>query len=110
MKYNKIRRSWQFEKVYKEGSKYFDDIFVLYVLPNNLGEVRIGLTVTKKIGKSVQRNRIKRLIREAVRLTEGILPGNDIVIVARRSSTDLKCQQVKDSLNQLLRRAKLIEN
>ncbi|MGB9597545.1 MAG: ribonuclease P protein component, partial [Candidatus Poribacteria bacterium] len=71
---------------------------------------RIGLTVTKKIGKSVQRNRIKRLIREAIRLTKGILPGNDIVIVARKSSTDLKCQQVKNSLNQLLRRAKLIEN
>ncbi|MGB9597544.1 MAG: ribonuclease P protein component, partial [Candidatus Poribacteria bacterium] len=41
MKYDKIRRSWQFEKVYKEGSKYFDDLFVLYALPNNIGEVRI---------------------------------------------------------------------
>jgi len=110
MKYDKIRRGWQFEKVYKEGSKYSDDLFVLYALPNNTKEVRIGLTVTKKIGKSVQRNRIKRLIREAIRLTDGILPGNDIVVVARKSSAELKCYQVKNSLNQLLRRAKLIEN
>lgn len=110
MRYGKIRRSWQFEKVYKEGNKYFDDLFVLYALPNNTEEVRIGLTVSRKIGKSVQRNRIKRLIRESIRLTEDISPGNDIVIIARKASTELKCQQVKNSLNQLLRRAKLIGN
>ena len=110
MKYEKLRRGWQFDKVYKEGYKYFDDLFVLYVLPNNVREVRIGLTVTKKIGKSVQRNRVKRLIREAIRLSKGILPGNDIVVIARKPSVDLKCPQVKNSLNHLLRRARILES
>jgi len=110
MKYEKLKKGWQFDKVYKEGYKYFDDLFVLYVLPNNIREVRIGLTVTKKIGKSVQRNRVKRLIREAIRLSKGILPGNDIVVIARKPSVDLKCQQAKNSLNYLLRRAHILES
>jgi ribonuclease P protein component len=110
MKYGKIQRGWQFEKVYKEGSKFYDDLFVLYALPNNINEARIGLTVTKKIGNSVQRNRIKRLIREAFRLSNRILPGNDIVVVARKPSVDLKYSQAKNSLDHLLRRAKLLES
>ncbi len=110
MKYGKIKKGWQFEKVYKEGSKFFDDLFVLYALPNDINEVRIGLTVTKKIGKSVQRNRIKRLIRESFRLSNRILPGNDIVVIARKPSVDLKYSQAKNSLNHLLRRAKLFES
>ena len=109
MKYEKLRKGWQFDKVYKEGYKYFDDLFVLYVLSNNIREVRIGLTVTKKIGKSVQRNRVKRIIRESIRLSKGILPGNDIVVIARKPSVDLKCQQAKNSLNHLLRRARILE-
>ena len=110
MKYGKLRRGWQFEKIYKEGNKYFDDLFVIYVLSNNTQEVRIGLTVTKKIGISVQRNRIKRVIREALRLSKNILPGNDIVIVARKSAVNPKYSGVKNSLNHLLRRARIIES
>jgi len=109
MKYEKLKRGWQFGKVYKEGYKYFDDLFVLYILSNNTPEVRIGLTVTKKIGKSVQRNRVKRVIREVFRLSKGILPGNDIVVVARKPAVNLKYSQVQNSLNQLLRRARILE-
>lgn len=110
MKYGKLRKSWQFDRVYKEGVKYFDDLFVIYILPNNIQETRIGLTVTKKIGISVQRNRIKRLIRESLRLSKTIFLGNDIVIVARKSVLNSKYIDVKDSLNHLLYRARIIES
>lgn len=108
MKYGKLKRSWQFDKVYKEGEKYYNDLFVLYVLPNRVQETRIGLTVTKKVGISVQRNRIKRLIREVLRSFNGIETGNDIVVIARKATTNLKLSQVRDLLADLLYRARVL--
>lgn len=110
MKYGKIKRTWQFRKIYKEGVKYFDNLFVLYVLPNNTQEIRIGLTVTKKVGISVQRNRIKRLIREVFRSLSEIEPGNDLVIIARKAALNLKYSQVQASLNSLLYRARILRS
>ena len=110
MKYGKLKKSWQFRKIYKEGDRYFSNLFILYVLPNNTRENRIGLTVTKKVGISVQRNRIKRVIREVFRLLEGITPGNDLVVVARRSAVNLKYSQARESLTYLLYRARILES
>ena len=110
MKYGRLRKGWQFDKVYREGKKYFDGLFVIYVLPTDIREVKLGFTVTKKIGISVQRNRIKRLVREAIRLSNAILPGNDIVIVARKPTVDARYSEIKDSLNNLFHRANITEN
>jgi len=108
MKYGRLKKSWQFRKVYNEGDKYFGKLFILHVLPNNTQEIRLGLTVTKKVGISVERNRIKRVIREVFRLYEGILPGNDLVVVARKSAVDLKYSQARNSLTNLLHRARVL--
>ena len=110
MKYGKIKKTWQFRKIYQEGDRYFSNLFILYVLPNNTRENRIGLTVTKKVGISVQRNRIKRVIREVFRLLEGITPGNDLVVVARRSAVNLKYSQALKALVYLLYRARILES
>ena len=108
MKHGKLRKSWQFRKIYTEGNKYFSNLFILYVLPNNTQEIRIGLTVTKKVGISVQRNRIKRVIREVFRSLKGIAPGNDLVVIARKSAVNLKYSQARDSLTYLLYRARVL--
>jgi len=108
MKFGRLKRSWQFAKIYKEGGRYSNELFTIYVLPNGIQETRLGLTVTKKVGISVQRNRIKRLIREVLRSLNGIASGSDLVIVARKSAVDLKYSQVYDSLKELLNRARLI--
>jgi ribonuclease P protein component len=109
MKYGKLNKSWQFSKVYKEGKKYCSRQFILYVLPNNSREIRLGLTVTKKVGISVQRNRIKRVIREVFRLLKEIEVGNDLVVVARKAAVDLKYSQAQYSLTNLLYRARLLK-
>jgi ribonuclease P protein component len=110
MKYEKLKKSWQFSKIYKEGEKYFSNLFILYVMPNNTQENRLGLTVTKKVGISVQRNRIKRVIREVFRSLEGITPGNDLVVVARKAAVNLRYSQARDSLTYLLYRARILEH
>ncbi len=108
MKYERLKKSWQFSKVYKEGDKYFSNLFILYVLPNNTQEIRVGLTVTKKVGISVQRNRIKRVIREALRSLEGIAPGRDLVVIARKSALNLKYLPARGTLINLLHRARVL--
>jgi ribonuclease P protein component len=109
MKYGKLKKSWQFGRVYKEGDRYYGNHFILCVLPNGSQETRIGLTVTKKVGISVQRNRIKRVIREVIRLSKEIAPGNDLVIIARKAAVNLKYSQAQRSLTNLLHRARIFK-
>lgn len=110
MKYGRIKKSWEFSRIYKKGDKYFSNLFILYVLPNNTQENRLGLTVTKKVGISVQRNRIKRVIREVLRSQKGIAPGNDMVVVARKASVNMKYSQAHNSLTYLLYRAHILKS
>ena len=109
MKYGRLKKSWQFGKIYREGDKYFSNLFILYVLPNNTQENRLGLTVTKKVGISVQRNRIKRVIREVFRSIKGMTPGNDLVVVARKAAVNVKYSQARDSLTYLFYRAHVLK-
>ena len=83
---------------------------MIYVLPNRINITRLGLTVSKKVGKSVKRNRVKRLIRESFRLSQKqIMPGYVIVVVAKPSAYGLKCQQAQLELLSLLHRAGILK-
>ncbi len=95
-------------------SKVFDDVqlkvphrnFLILATPNNLGHARIGLVFSKKNLKlAVQRNRVKRQVRETFRLRTD-LPGVDIVILGRQGLANLDNQTIRDSLNDLWRRLK----
>ncbi len=78
-----IRRS-DFGRVYSRGKSCATDLVVVYVLPNRGQTTRIGFSVSKKLGKAVIRNRVKRKLREAVRETlPELTTGYDVIIVAR---------------------------
>lgn len=80
-----IKNNWEFQKIYRRGRYAYSKTLVVYAWPNHSEKKRIGITVSKKYGKSVKRNRIRRLIRESYRnLYETIKPGYDFVIVARK--------------------------
>ena len=91
-----------FGRVYMTRRRAADDRLVVYAAPNQMCESRLGVSVGKKVGNSVERNRIKRLLREAFRTAGDNLPaGFDFVAVARKGSRDAGFDGIKSSLTQL---------
>jgi ribonuclease P protein component len=78
-------------------------------MPNGSNLSRYGFSVTKKVGKAVQRNRLKRLLREIMRL-QALKPGWDIVFMARSVAVNADYHQLKGAIAKLLARAQLLEN
>lgn len=104
-KAQKLRRPAEFKRVYDGGSKAGDDRLLVFALPNGLGVTRLGLSVSKKNGSAVKRNRIKRLLREAFRLSQHDLPpGLDLVLIPRPGA-DATLAGYRQSLAGCVRRA-----
>jgi ribonuclease P protein component len=87
----RLSRSAEFERVYRQGRSIANRHLVLYTFPNpSSTRPRLGLSVSRKVGGAVQRNRVKRLLREAFAQAEGELaPGQDVVVVARPPAGEL---------------------
>jgi ribonuclease P protein component len=84
-----LTKKRDFDLVFKEGATLVSKNLVIYAKPNELSFSRLGLSVSKKIGKAVTRNRVKRLLREAMRKLSGDFPLHyDFVLVARKLSVD----------------------
>lgn len=103
-----INENRDFLRVYKRGKFFVGRYFVLYSLGNSLDFNRIGITTSRKIGNSVKRNRIKRLVKESLRHEEeNIKSGYDLVIVARNNPDIPDYKSVRRELNFLLKKLKL---
>ena len=84
-----LKKNYEFSRVYKKGSFFVGKFMVLYIIKNRRQINRLGLTTSKKVGKAVKRNRLRRLLRESYRVYEEFIEnGYDIVFVAR-STEDL---------------------
>ena len=85
MKYSEsLKKNSDFQQVYRRGTSYANRYLVMYRLENQLGRNRIGISVSKKVGNSVVRHHLTRLIRESYRLNEEkFCCGYDIVVIVR---------------------------
>ena len=105
MKYRKgvsLSKNKDFQNVYKNGKSSGNRLLVMYTLKNGLDINRLGITVSKKVGNSVVRHRITRLIRESYRLNEEkFSSGLDIVVVARKNSKDKSFEDIKGAFMHL---------
>jgi len=109
----RLSRSAEFERVYRQGRSTANRHLVLYTFPNSAStRPRLGLSVSRKVGGAVERNRVKRLLREAFADAAGELtPGQDVVVVARPQARELAEREglagIDASLGELLVRAGL---
>ena len=94
-----LKKNMDFQNVYKNGKSYANKYLVMYVLENNLNKNRIGISVSKKVGNSVIRHRITRLIRESYRLQEDMFNSSlDIVVIARGSAREVGYKEIESAL------------
>ena len=100
-----------FKNVYNNGKSFANRYLIMYVLENNQELNRLGISVSKKVGNSVVRHRITRLVRESYRLHENIFnSGLDIVVVARNSASEVNYAEIESALLHLSKLHKIINN
>lgn len=99
-----LRKNRDFQVVFKNGKSRANKYLVLYVLENRLDKNRIGISVSKKVGNSVIRHRVKRLIKESYRLHENMFnSGLDIVVIARESANTIGYREMESALLHLMK-------
>lgn len=100
--YDSLKKNSDFQKVYKEGKSKANKYLVMYVLKNDLSINRLGIQVSKKVGNSVVRHRLTRLIRESYRLNANMFnSGLDIVVIARNTANDRSYNEIESALMHL---------
>ncbi|AQQ55220.1 ribonuclease P protein component [Planococcus lenghuensis] len=108
-KYQRIKKNQEFQRVFKKGKSFANRQFIVYVYKTDQPEFRIGLSVSKKIGNAVTRNRIKRYIRQTfLELEDAVLPNADYVIIARNQAAKLDFHETKNSLQHVMKIARVL--
>lgn len=109
--FKSLKKNQEFQTVYRTGKSRANRTFVMLVRPNDLGHNRVGISVSKKVGNSIVRHRVTRVIREVMRLHwEDVKSGYDIVIVARGSARESGYQKFERAIFHLLKLHHILED
>ncbi len=97
--FESLKSNQDFQNVYRNGKSYANRYLVMYVYKNGLDKNRFGISVSKKVGNSVVRHRVTRLIRESYRLCEEEFhSGWDIVVIGRNTAKDKDFREINSAL------------
>lgn len=102
-----LTKSGQYALVYNKGSSWVSDLVVIKALPNALTFSRYGFSVSQRVGEAVVRNRVKRRLRQILRLLP-LEPGWDIIFIARSQVAIASFASLKESVHRLLSQAGLL--
>ena len=108
-----IKKNSTFKKIYSQGKSSATQFLVLYWLNNSKEINRFGFSISKKVGKAVQRNKLRRRLKEILRLEEkkyNIERGFDIILIARQDSPSLSFKKLKVEVTLLLKKTGLRRN
>ncbi|MEK3806657.1 ribonuclease P protein component [Metabacillus sp. SLBN-84] len=110
-KKNRIKKNEDFQKIFKQGKSMANRQFVIYMLNQpEEKEFRLGLSVSKKIGNAVTRNRVKRLVRQVfLEEKDSLKTGMDYIVIARKPASEMDYHEVKSSLLHLFRKTKILK-
>lgn len=106
---NRLKKRYQFNYVYKSGEHISGEHMVLYLVSSKTKNIKVGLAVTKKIGKAVVRNRVRRQLREIIKKQVPSLKQNyNIIVVARDNITSASFENLTNEFLKLIKKANLI--
>lgn len=107
----RLARNEDFQRIRREGRSWSVPLLVLQALRTDLPSSRLGLVVSKRLGTAVVRNRVRRQLREAARSQwPVVIPGWDVVLIARAPAAGASFWQLNGAMNSLLERARLIRS
>lgn len=103
-KLDRLRSNMEFKKVYNNGRNYWNRNLVLYVRKNNTDNTRVGYSITKKIGNSVTRNKIRRRMKEIYRLNYiNLKKGYDLIFIPKKNIVDISYNELESAMLHILK-------
>lgn len=105
----RLRSNMEFKKVYSGGKTYWNRNLVLYLRKNNFNHNRVGYSITKKVGNSVVRNKIRRRMKEIYRLSFSELKGNyDLIFIPKKNVVDISYKELESAMFHIMKLAGIL--
>ena len=103
----RIKKTTDFDKIIRKKQSFANRQFVMYYQKNNLEHMRLGISVSKKLGKAHERNKLKRYVRESFKTKKTTLSNYDIIVIVRQMAVNMPFVEFDNSINHILKKAKL---
>ena len=103
----RVKKSQDFDNIIRKKQSFANRQFVIYYQENKLDHMRLGISVSKKLGKAHERNKLKRYVRESFKTRKDFLKNYDIIIIVRPAAKGLSFLEFCSSIDHVLKRSKL---